>query len=369
MSKSPDRTFATITLLLVGIGFFIFISALLGLMARDSGLFSAIAINQSISLVVGLTLFYGASRIRYTVWNKYAFFIFLVGLIGTTLVFVPYIGFEHAGAHRWLNIFGFSVQPAEILKFAFVLYLAAWYAMVRQGVTTIKYGLGPLAGLLAMAGVVLALQPDYGTFIILSATGISMFFVAGGSWKHIASIIAGGLLILTLVGIFVPYINDRIRTFIDPGRDPQGASYQIKQSLIAIGSGQIVGRGFGQSIQKFNYLPEPVGDSIFAVFAEEWGFVGSSLLILLFVAFLLRGYRIARNAPTIFSRLVVVGFITMITTQSFINIGSMLGVFPLTGDPLVFVSQGGTSLVMVLVASGIVLNISKYAKSSDTLEA
>lgn len=368
MNKSPDRTFATITLLLVGIGFFIFISALLGLMARDSGLFSAIALNQSISLVVGLACFYGASRIRYTAWNKYAFFMFLGGLIATTLVFVPHIGVEHAGAHRWLNIFGFSVQPAEILKFAFVLYLAAWYAMVRQGITTIKYGLGPLTALLAMAGVVLALQPDYGTFIILSATGISMFFVAGGSWKHIAGVAVAGFLFLSVVGLFVPYVNDRLKTFINPDRDPQGASYQIKQSLIAIGSGQIVGRGFGQSIQKFDYLPEPVGDSIFAVFAEEWGFVGSSLLIVLFLGFLLRGYRIAKRAPTIFSRLVTVGFVTMIVTQSFINIGSMLGVFPLTGDPLVFVSQGGTSLVMVLTAAGIVLNISKYGKS-DTLGA
>lgn len=368
MNKPSDRTFATIVLLLTGIGFFIFISALLGLMARDSGLFSAIAINQSISLVVGLLFFYGASRIRYTVWNKYAFFLFVASVVAMILVFTPFLGFEHGGSTRWLDIFGFSLQPSEMLKFSFVLYLAAWYAMVKQNITTLVYGLGPLAGLLGIAGILLALQPDYGTFIIISITGFAMFFVAGGSWKHLAGVFVGGAILIATISFFVPYINDRLQTFVDPSRDPQGAGYQIRQSLIAIGSGQIVGRGFGQSVQKFNYLPEPVGDSIFAVFAEEWGFVGGVLLIGLFIAFLLRGFRISKHAPTAFSRLVVVGFVTMIITQSFINIGSMLGVFPLTGDPLVFVSQGGTSLVMVLTAAGIILNISKYGKS-DTLSA
>ncbi len=362
-----DTPFATIVLLLVGIGFFIFVSALLGLMARDTGLFSAIAINQSISFVVGLTGFYLASRIKYSVWNKYAFYLFILGMVATVLVFVPHIGIEHAGAKRWLDIFGFSVQPAEIIKFSFVLYLAAWYAMIKQNVATWTYGLGPLAGLLAIAGSVLAFQPDYGTFIILAVTGFAMLFVAGGSWKQIVTIALSGIALIAILTLSVPYIKSRVLTFVDPARDPQGAGYQIQQSLIAIGSGRVFGRGFGQSIQKFNFLPEPVGDSIFAVFAEEWGFVGSALLIILFGAFSLRGFRIAKHAPTTFARLTVIGFVTMIMAQSFMNIGSMLGVFPLTGDPLVFVSQGGTSLVMVLVASGIILNISRYSKEKATM--
>ncbi len=135
--------------------------------------------------------------------------------------------------------------------------------------------------------------------------------------------------------------------------------------MIAIGSGQFFGRGFGQSVQKFNFLPEPIGDSIFAVFAEEWGFIGSALLILLFLFFLLRGYRIAQEAPNQFSRLVVLGFVTMIVVQSFLNIASMLGVFPLTGDPLVFVSQGGSSLMMALAAAGVVLNVSSFRKGQE----
>lgn len=362
-----DKTFGAVVLALVGIGFFIFVSALLGLMARDTALFSAIAINQSISLIVGLVGFYCASRIKYSTWNKYAFYLFIAGMVATALVFVPHIGLEHAGAKRWLDIFGFSVQPAEIIKFSFVLYLAAWYAMIKQNVTTWAYGLGPLAGLLAVAGSVLAFQPDYGTFIVLAVTGFAMLFVAGGSWKQMSVVVLSGLALIAVLTLSVPYIKSRVLTFVDPSRDPQGAGYQIQQSLIAVGSGHVFGRGFGQSIQKFNFLPEPVGDSIFAVFAEEWGFVGSTLLILLFGAFFLRGFRIARQAPNLFARLTVVGFVTMIIAQSFMNIGSMLGVFPLTGDPLVFVSQGGTSLVMVLVASGIILNISRYVKS-DTLD-
>ncbi len=369
MRKKIDSVFLTITLLLTGVGFFIFISALLGLLAREGGRFSGLAINQGLSLLIGLVLLYAMYRIKYTVWNRYAFYVFLGSVLACALVFIPFFGFEHGGARRWIVVGGFSFQPAELLKFGFVLYLAAWYAMVKTKIATWVYGIGPLAGLLGISLVMLALQPDFGTAIILSITGLVMYFVAGGGWKHTGAIIGAGLLFVTLLGLFVPYIKDRVLTFADPSRDPQGAGYQIQQSLIAIGSGEIAGRGFGQSIQKFNFLPEPIGDSIFAVFAEEWGFIGSALLIALFLSFLLRGYRIAQEAPNQFSRLVVIGFVTMIVTQSFVNIASMLGIFPLTGDPLVFVSQGGSSLIMALTASGIILNISGYTKSPDPFTA
>jgi cell division protein FtsW len=159
----------------------------------------------------------------------------------------------------------------------------------------------------------------------------------------------------------------RVKTFIDPSRDSSGASYQLQQSLIAIGSGSVLGRGLGQSIQKFNYLPEPQGDSIFAVVGEELGFVGSIILICLYLAFALRGLRIAFNSPDPFSKLLVLGIITMITTQSFMNIASIIGVFPLTGVPLVFISQGGTALLISLGVMGIVLQISKH-QGKSTLE-
>ncbi|MEK7579072.1 MAG: putative peptidoglycan glycosyltransferase FtsW [Patescibacteria group bacterium] len=362
MRARIDKTFLTLTLILTGAGFFIFISASLGLLARETGHFSSIAVNQGVSLVIGLVLLYFTSRIPYTFWHRYSFFIFLLSIIATLLVFTPWFGFEHAGARRWLSIGTLSFQPAEFMKFGFVLYLAAWYSMVKTKVSTWACGLGPVVTLLVVCAAILAFQPDYGTVIVIAVTGGVMYIVAGGSWKHIGTLVLTGVLGLVILGTSVPYIKERVVTFLNPQHDQQGSSYQLKQSLIAIGSGEIFGKGFGQSVQKFNFLPEPVGDSIFAVFAEEWGFVGSTVLILLFLAFLLRGYRIGIHAPTTFARLVVVGFATMIVGQSFMNIGSMLGVVPLTGDPLVFVSQGGSSLVIALAATGIILNISKHVR-------
>ena len=152
-------------------------------------------------------------------------------------------------------------------------------------------------------------------------------------------------------------------TFLNPSHDPQGKGYQVKQSLIAVGAGGITGRGFGQSIQKFEYLPEPIGDSIFAVYAEEFGFIGTTFLILLFISFTFRGYKIAAESPDMFGMLLVVGFMTLIACQSFLNIGAMIGVAPLSGLTLPFISHGGTALLSTLIMVGIMLNVSKYRKT------
>jgi len=171
-------------------------------------------------------------------------------------------------------------------------------------------------------------------------------------------IILGGALIMTR-----PYILDRLTTFLDPSHDPLGSSYQIRQSFIAVGSGELFGRGFGQSVQKFNYLPEPLGDSIYAVMAEEFGFLGAFVLVILYLLFGLRGYVIAQNTTDHFSRYVVVGIISLILFQSLLNIASAIGLFPVSGLPLVFVSHGGTALFFALLAIGLVLNISQYQKT------
>lgn len=162
---------------------------------------------------------------------------------------------------------------------------------------------------------------------------------------------------------FKPYLMSRVQTFINPSRDNNGSSYQLQQSLIAIGSGGVWGRGLGQSIQKFNYLPEPQGDSIFAVIGEELGLIGCSFVIFLFVIFFMRGYRIAYFAPDSYSKLFVIGSVTMMTAQSFMNMASIIGVFPLTGVPLVFISHGGTSLLLSLAQVGMILHISQYQKA------
>jgi cell division protein FtsW len=206
-------------------------------------------------------------------------------------------------------------------------------------------------------------QSDTDTFIVIAGTGMIMLFVAGGKIKDM--IILGLILLAIVAGVAYarPYAKQRIITFFNSASDPRGAGYQIQQSLIAIGSGEITGRGFGQSIQKFNYLPEPIGDSIFAVVAEEFGFIGGIGLIILFMLFLFRSIKIASQAQDSFGGLVVIGIAILVIVESFMNISSMLGIIPLSGMPLLFVSHGGTALIITLGAVGIIANISKYKKS------
>jgi len=216
--------------------------------------------------------------------------------------------------------------------------------------------------LIGIIAAILFKQPDTKNFLLILLVALIMFIASGVKWKYILGLVAVALIGIIILVSVKPYLLNRIKTFVDPSRDPTGASYQIQQSLIAIGSGGIFGRGFGQSIQKFSYLPEPQGDSIFAVVGEEFGFVGTTFIILLYVVFALRGLRIAYRAPDLFSRLLVTGIVILIVAQSFLNIASIVGVFPLTGVPLVFMSHGGTSLLLSMAAVGIVLNISRYQK-------
>jgi cell division protein FtsW len=195
--------------------------------------------------------------------------------------------------------------------------------------------------------------------MIIVITGLGMYFLAGARWKHILIIFAGGLIAATALVAMRPYLLDRVDTFLHPSRDPKGASWQIQQSMLAIGSGEIFGRGYGQSIQKFRYLPEPAGDSIFAVLGEEFGFIGTVALIIAYLALLFRGLKISRTTTDQFGGLVVAGIVILLVSQSFLNIASSTGLFPLSGTPLIFISHGGTALLTALAAVGIVLNISK----------
>lgn len=361
MFRSIDRTLLILVVILVVAGFLIFSSASLGLLAREGARFSSVAFSQFLFGIVGggLALALMAS-IHYRHWRRYAFYLFLLTLGITTLVFVPGLGFSYGGATRWLTIGSFSFQPAELLKIGYVIYLATWFSGVQKHITTLKFGLLPYLGFTALVGVIMLLQPDTDTFLIMAIAGLAMYITAGGRWRDVLLLGLGAVVLLTLLALSRPYIMDRLTTFMNPDLDPQGASYQIQQSLIAVGSGGLVGRGFGQSIQKFEYLPEPIGDSIFAVYAEEFGFLGSTLLIMLITAFALRGYRVAARAKDLFGTLLVVGFVTIIIMQAFLNIAAMLALAPLSGLPLPFISHGGTALFALLATIGIILNVSQY---------
>jgi len=367
-SKKVDKFFLTILIMLVSVGLAMFVSASLGVLTKSDRAFFSTLFNQ---LVLGLGLgtigLLISLKVDYTLWRKFALPIFIGSIILTAAVFIPHLGVTHSGAERWIMLGPVSFQPAELLKFAFVIYFAAWLSWAKGRVKDMKYSLLPLGCMLAVIAFVLLHQPDTKSFILIFVTGIFMLFVSGVPVKYLFGIIGGGLVLFAALVFFTPYLQARVKTFIDPSHDAQGSSYQIQQSLIALGSGGVFGRGFGQSIQKFSYLPEAQGDSIFAVIGEELGFVGTISVVVLYLLFALRGLRIANNSPDLFSRLLVAGIVILVTMQSFMHIASVIGVFPLTGVPLPFMSQGGTSLAIDLIAMGIVLQISKSsARSAQT---
>jgi cell division protein FtsW len=365
--KSIDTVLLAIIVVLVLLGFLIFSSASLGLLARDGASYGSVALNQLLFGVIGggIALFI-TSNIYYRHWRKYAFYIFLISLVATLAVFLPKIGMSHGGATRWLNLGVTTVQPSEFLKIGFVIYLATWFSGVYGKIDDWRHGVAPFVATTGIVGAVMLSQPDTDTFLIMAGAGMAMFITAGAKWRHIMSLIGAGLACLLLVAFTRPYVMDRLTTFLNPEADPLNSGYQIQQSLIAIGSGGGFGRGFGQSIQKFEYLPEAIGDSIFAVYAEEFGFLGTSLLLIGLVSFALRGYKTAAQAEDIFGTLLVTGFITLIIAQAFLNIAAMTGLAPLSGLPLPFISHGGTALLATLASLGIVLNVSKYRTMQKT---
>lgn len=363
MPQHADRTLIFIVVTLLTVGFFIFSSASLGLLARDGARFSSVAFNQiTFGLIGGGFILFLLSQIHYRFWRRYAFYIFIGAILITLAVFIPALSMEHGGAKRWIDLGGFTFQPSEILKIGYIIYVATWLSGISKAVSSFKEGTLPFLGITGIVGIVLLLQPDTDTFLLLAMAGAAMFITAGGRWRDVAVMGVVTILLLAVLVYTRPYVMKRFVIFLNPESDRQGDGYQIDQSLIAVGSGGWLGRGYGQSIQKFEYLPEPIGDSIFAVYAEEFGFIGSTLLIVLFSFFTFRGFKIATHASDLFGILLVVGFMTLIITQAFLNIAAMLSVAPLMGLTLPFISHGATSLIATLAAVGIVLNVSKYRK-------
>lgn len=361
-SRGVDKVFLFIVISLLGLGFLIFVSAALGTLANNEAKFTSLLVGQ-----IGFGLFLGgigmfvASRIKYIFWRRFAFWILIASIICSALVFVPGIGMEHGGARRWLDLGITTFQPGEFLKFGIILYLATWFTFIKKRISSPYFGFYPLMGMFGVAGALLLSQPDTGTFIIAAAGGTAMYIAAGAKVRELALLLLLAFGLVAGLAFARPYVMDRITTFFEHD-DLQGSGYQVHQSLIAIGAGGLFGQGLGQSVQKFNYLPEAHGDSVFAVASEELGFVGASVLVLLYVLFGLRGLWIASRAPDRFSGLFAVGLVILIVSQSFTNIGAMLALAPLTGIPLIFVSQGGTALLIAMVEVGILLNISRYRR-------
>lgn len=360
-----DTTLSLLLGMLIVGGALIFSSAALGVLAKGSAPVSSIMLNHiGLGIGLGLILLIAAFFIHYRNWRRLAPWLFGIAAFFTALVFIPHIGLSHGGARRWILIGPFSLQPAELLKLTTIMLSAAYFSTFRSKLDQWSYGFGGFLGLIAIPSLLLLMQPDTGTLGIIITSVFAMFFVAGARWQHIAAMLLAGICVLGLLAFTRPYVMDRIMTLINPSNDPLVSSYQIRQSFIAIGSGGVFGRGFGQSVQKYSYLPEPVGDSIFAVAGEEFGFVGGFVLVSLFLALALRSFRVATRAPDLFGGLLAVGISTYLAGEAFINIASMVGLMPLTGIPLTFISQGGTAMLVALTSAGVLLNISRNSSKS-----
>lgn len=311
-------------------------------------------------VIPGIILLVVFSFVDYRFWKKIALGLLIFSIALLVLVFIPGIGAGYGTAKSWIYIFGVSFQPAELVKLTFLIYLATWLeSRGQKKASDFSEGLVPFLSILGVIAILLILQPDIGTMSIIILTGLVVYFIGGANLLHMLYVGLAGFISLIVLIKISPYRAARLMTFLHPELDPQGIGYHINQAFLAIGSGGFWGRGFGMSRQKFQYLPEVAGDSIFAIIAEELGFILATILVLAFLYLMYRGFKIAQNAPDSFAKLLVIGIISWIMIQAFVNIGAMVGLLPLTGVPLPFISYGGTALAVLLGACGIVINISR----------
>lgn len=327
-------------------------------------------LRSFLHVTIGFGAMFFTMIVPYRVWERLAMPLFLLTLILLIMVFLPGISADYGTAHSWLRLGPFSLQPSEFLKMTLIFYMALWLQKREQLIGTWKEGFIPFALLLSLSTVLVAMQPDLGSFLVLSSIAVVMFFVAGGNIFHV--LLGGGLAAIMGLPIILQkqYVKNRFRAFLSPD-DPsisETIGFQIKQALIAIGSGGFFGLGYGKSIQKFGYLPEVQSDTIFAAMAEELGFMRLMIILGMYAIFVHRGYRTALEAPDRFGFLVATGVTTWVAAQTLINMAVNLSLFPLTGITMPFISYGGSSLLSLLMATGILLNISMHSTEAAAIE-
>lgn len=315
-------------------------------------------------LIPGLIFFIFFYFLNYKVLKKIAFPLLVISIILLILVFIPSIGFGTGETKRWISLGGFSFQPAEIAKLTFLIYIAAWFSKFKEQIKSFKKVFIPFVILLSVISLLIILQPDIGTAATLIASAVMVYFIAGAKWSHIGVLSAGLLGFLVLLIKIAPYRLARITAFLNPEIDPQGIGYHIQQAFLAISSGGIFGRGLGHSHQKIQFLPEVISDSIFAVMAEEFGFIAMVLVVCLYFYLAISIFRLTAKSVDDFGKLLAAGIGFWFIFQTVINMGAMLGIVPLTGIPLPFIGYGGSNLVIFLAAFGIVVNISRQIQSS-----
>lgn len=318
--------------------------------------------RQFLFAFVGVVAMLFVMNIPYHIWRKYAKIILLICFLLLLIVKIPGVGIVRGGAQSWIGVGAFSIQPSEFMKLGLILFLASFLTTNQKRITSFKKGFLPAIGLVFLAFGLIMLQPDFGTGVVLVCTCMLMIYIAGARISHFIGLSTIGLVGFALLIISAPYRMKRITSFLDPWEDPLGNGFQIIQSLYAIGPGGLMGIGLGESLQKYFYLPEPQTDFIFAIISEELGFIGGSIVMGLFFILFWRGIKIGLEAPDHFGRFVALGIVAMITIQVMINISVVIGLIPVTGITLPFLSYGGSSLTLTLFSVGILLNISRYSK-------
>ncbi len=357
----PDRVLLFSVFLFMFLGFIILVEASVGISQKLTGSPWYFLVHQIIfGYLPGGILGFLAYKMNPLTFKKIALWLLIPILLMMILVFIPKIGNMAGGARRWVSLGGIRFQPSEFLKLTFIIYLSAWLSSRKGKKRQSPQVFWPLIFILSIICALLMSQPDMSTLVVIAIVAIGMYFCAKPPIKHFLALILAGASAGVIFILTSHYRLSRIITFLEPNNQPLGSGYQIRQSLISIGSGHITGQGFGLGIQKSNFLPQPMTDSIFAVFTEEAGFIGAIVLLSIFLIFVWQGLRVAKKSSNPFLSLMAIGLILWFSAQTIINIGAISGVLPLTGIPLPFISYGSSHLVAELIGLGILLNISKH---------
>lgn len=360
--SAPDFILLATTLALLSIGVVMVYSASAVLSYHEFGDWYYYLKRQLLFASLGIIAMLTIMNVDYWVWKKFAKIALIGGFVLLALVLIPGVGVVRGGARSWLGISSFGIQPSEFMKMCMILFLSKMLSDEQGKITHFTKGLLPPLGIMGLAFGMIMLQPDLGTGAVLVGAALIIIYVSGARISHLSGLALFGLAGLVALIAAAPYRLKRITAFLDPWEDPLGAGYQAIQSLYAIGPGGLVGLGLGMSRQKYNYLPEPQTDFIFSIIAEELGFIGGALVLLLFTLLVWRGMRIAITATDTFGSLLATGIVGMIAVQVIINIGVVIGMFPVTGITLPLISYGGSSLTLMLTSIGILLNISRYSR-------
>jgi cell division protein FtsW len=360
-SAKSGMMFGILAFFLIAVGFVVLILASAPFAYQKFGSAYYFLGHQALyGFLPGFFLFLFFWKINYLKLRKFSKLIFVLCLLLLGLVFIPGIGASFGRAQSWISLGSASFQPSELVKLGFIIFLAGLLEKYDfKEIGNFKKGFLLYFLFVALVCGTILLQPDFGTAFLIGLVAMTLFFLAGGKLLHLGLLsLAGGAGAAVLIKI-APYRMARLTAFFNPSFDPQGIGYHINQALIAIGSGGFLGLGLGNSMQKYQYLPEVIGDSIFAIMGEELGFVLSALFVVCFFVFLHQGFKIAENSKDKFGYYLACGIVTWFGLQMILNVGSMIGILPLTGLTLPLISYGGSSLAASMAAVGLMLNIAR----------